>query len=63
MNIKLAKQIVAGLTSAYFLWCAYDPWQWHLIDGVNVVIHESEPPTELQSVVTEKAIFLYVAFS
>jgi len=41
MNKKLAKQIVAGLASAYFLWCAYDPWQWHLIDGVNLVIHEA----------------------
>ena len=41
MNTKLAKQIVAGLASAYFLWCAYDPWQWHLIDGVNLVIHEA----------------------
>jgi len=22
----------------YFFWCAYDPYQWHLIDGVNLVI-------------------------
>ena len=41
MNTKIAKQIVAGVASAYFLWCAYDPWQWHLIDGVNLVIHEA----------------------
>jgi hypothetical protein len=41
MNEKLAKQIVAGIASAYFLWCAYDPTQWHLIDGVNLLIHEA----------------------
>ncbi len=41
MNKKLAKQIVAGVPSAYFLWCASGPWQWHLIDGVNLVIHEA----------------------
>jgi hypothetical protein len=35
---KLAIAIVATL---YFLWCAYDPSQWHLIDGVNLVIHEA----------------------
>lgn len=35
------KLIVALLASAYFLWCAYDPSQWHLIDGVNLVIHEA----------------------
>lgn len=41
MNFKTAKLIVAGLASAYFLWCAYDPSQWHLIDGVNLLIHEA----------------------
>ena len=41
MNEKLAKQTVAGIASAYFLWCAYDPTQWHLIDGVNLLIHEA----------------------
>jgi hypothetical protein len=35
------KLIVAGIASAYFLWCAYDPSQWHLIDGVNLLIHEA----------------------
>jgi hypothetical protein len=25
----------------YFVWCAYDPYQWHLIDGVNLLIHEA----------------------
>ena len=32
---------VAVIASLYFLWCAYDPYQWHLIDGVNLVIHEA----------------------
>ncbi len=35
------KLIVAAIAGAYFLWCAYDPYQWHLIDGVNLVIHEA----------------------
>ncbi len=41
MTRSPAKLIVAGIASAYFLWCAYDPYQWHLIDGVNLVIHEA----------------------
>ena len=35
------KLTVAAIASLYFLWCAYDPYQWHLIDGVNLVIHEA----------------------
>lgn len=35
---RLALAIIASL---YFFWCAYDPSQWHLIDGVNLVIHEA----------------------
>ncbi len=35
------KTVVAVLAGLYFLWCAYDPYQWHLIDGVNLVIHEA----------------------
>ena len=41
MKKDLIKLVVAGLASAYFFWCAYDPFQWHLIDGVNLVIHEA----------------------
>ncbi|HZG53095.1 MAG TPA: hypothetical protein VEZ40_13245 [Pyrinomonadaceae bacterium] len=37
-TLKTAIAAVAGL---YFLWCAADPRQWHLIDGVNLVIHEA----------------------
>jgi hypothetical protein len=35
------KLVVAVVASLYFFWCAYDPYQWHLIDGVNLVIHEA----------------------
>lgn len=35
------KLIVAVIAGGYFLWCAYDPYQWHLIDGVNLLIHEA----------------------
>ena len=35
------KLVVAVIASLYFFWCAYDPFQWHLIDGVNLVIHEA----------------------
>ncbi len=35
------KLIVAVVASLYFFWCAYDPYQWHLIDGVNLLIHEA----------------------
>jgi hypothetical protein len=38
---NIPKLIVAGIASLYFLWCAYDPYQWHLIDGVNLLIHEA----------------------
>jgi hypothetical protein len=36
-----AKLVIAIIASLYFFWCAYDPYQWHLIDGVNLVIHEA----------------------
>ena len=35
------KLAVAAIATLYFLWCAFDPYQWHLIDGVNLVIHEA----------------------
>lgn len=41
MNKDPLKLVVAVIASAYFFWCAYDPFQWHLIDGVNLVIHEA----------------------
>jgi hypothetical protein len=40
-GMSRAKLVVAVVASLYFLWCAYDPYQWHLIDGVNLVIHEA----------------------
>ncbi|MBI3653064.1 MAG: hypothetical protein HY231_18715 [Acidobacteria bacterium] len=33
--------IGAALVGLYFLWCAWDPSQWHLIDGANLLIHEA----------------------
>ena len=41
MMRDIPKVVVALIASLYFLWCAYDPSQWHLIDGVNLVIHEA----------------------
>ncbi len=41
MNQDPLKLIVAVIASAYFFWCAYDPSLWHLIDGVNLLIHEA----------------------
>jgi len=41
VDFSRPKLAVALIASLYFLWCAYDPFQWHLIDGVNLVIHEA----------------------
>lgn len=41
MKNNLPKLVVAVIASLYFFWCAYDPYQWHLIDGVNLLIHEA----------------------
>lgn len=41
MQRNSIKTVVAVLAGLYFLWCAYDPRQWHLIDGVNLLMHEA----------------------
>jgi hypothetical protein len=41
MKRDTPRLVVAVIVSLYFFWCAYDPYQWHLIDGVNLVIHEA----------------------
>jgi hypothetical protein len=41
MQRDTIKTVIAAVAGLYFLWCAYDPYQWHLIDGVNLVIHEA----------------------
>jgi hypothetical protein len=41
MKKNIPKLVVGIIASLYFFWCAYDPYQWHLIDGVNLVIHEA----------------------
>ncbi len=35
---KIAFTVIAGL---YFLWCAWSPHEWRLIDGANLLIHEA----------------------
>src|SRR2546423_15574618 len=40
-SINWPRLSVAGLAGLFFLWCAWDPAQWHLIDGVNLIIHEA----------------------
>jgi hypothetical protein len=41
MNAKTPKLMIACLAGLYFLWCAWNPFEWHLIDGVNLLIHEA----------------------
>ena len=41
MKRDSTKTVIAAVAGLYFLWCAYDPARWHLIDGVNLVIHEA----------------------
>ncbi|MDQ6652389.1 MAG: hypothetical protein M3Y84_06565 [Acidobacteriota bacterium] len=41
MKKDTPKLVTAVIASLYFFWCAYDPYPWHLIDGVNLVIHEA----------------------
>ncbi len=36
-----ARLLVALAAGAYFLWAALNPFEWRLIDGVNLVIHEA----------------------
>jgi hypothetical protein len=41
MRKNKLKVCVGLLALAYFGWCAFDPLQWHFIDGVNLIIHEA----------------------
>lgn len=38
---KTIKLLCAGLAGIYFLWCAWNPREWRLIDGANLLIHEA----------------------
>ena len=38
---KPIKLICAVLAGIYFLWCAWQPREWRLIDGANLLIHEA----------------------
>ncbi len=44
MNTKAIKLVVGLLAALYFLWCAYDPLTWRLLDGVDFLIHEAGHP-------------------
>lgn len=44
MKPNPAKLIVGILGALYFLWCAYDPFTWRLLDGVDFLIHEAGHP-------------------
>src|SRR6185369_8631885 len=39
--ITRPKFLFVCVAGCYFLWCAWDPSNWHLIDGVNLLIHEA----------------------
>jgi hypothetical protein len=41
INYKIPKLIFACIAGLYFLWCAWNPYEWHLIDGANLLIHEA----------------------
>jgi hypothetical protein len=41
MRKEPVKLVIAVLGAVYFGWCAFDPYQWHFIDGVNLIIHEA----------------------
>ncbi|MBK7996547.1 MAG: hypothetical protein IPK14_25210 [Blastocatellia bacterium] len=40
-NNKVVVTLIVGL---YFFWCLLFPYQWRLLDGVNVLIHEAGHP-------------------
>ncbi|MEW6731456.1 MAG: hypothetical protein AB1489_08990 [Acidobacteriota bacterium] len=40
-KFNLAKVGIALLVGIYFAWCAIAPFQWRLIDGVNLFVHEA----------------------
>jgi hypothetical protein len=41
MNDKIPKLVFACMAGLYFLWCAWQPYDWRLIDGANLLIHEA----------------------
>lgn len=41
MNFKIPKLVFACIAGLYFLWCAWKPYDWRLIDGANLLIHEA----------------------
>ena len=44
MNTRNLKLVIGILAALYFLWCAYDPFTWRLLDGVDFLLHEAGHP-------------------
>jgi hypothetical protein len=44
MKFNPLKLTVGILAALYFFWCAYDPFTWKLLDGVDLLIHEAGHP-------------------
>lgn len=41
-TLLYSKQLLLTIPiGLYSLWCVWDPHQWHLIDGANLLIHEA----------------------
>jgi hypothetical protein len=38
---KYVRIVGAAIASAYFLYCAFTPRNWHFIDNVNLIFHEA----------------------
>jgi hypothetical protein len=46
MKKETYKLVVAVIVSLYFLWCAYDPYQWHLTLNATTGSAGVSPATE-----------------
>ncbi len=44
MKFNPLKLTLGILVALYFFWCAYDPFTWKLLDGVDLLIHEAGHP-------------------
>jgi len=41
LTIRWGKLAYAAILGAYFIYCAWTPLTWHIIDGANLLIHEA----------------------
>jgi len=51
-----AKTFFAVVVGLYFLKCAYDPSQWHFLDGVNLIIHEARHVAQISVLLRTQGI-------